>query len=275
MADSDARAKAAKLKAKARRRRKRKAQEQELADKTPDTDAREAAKSKRRKLQEKGKKAGKSVAGTLKDKASNVTDTATGDTDDELEEASEETQESRAETFKRGLSKIGNRLGSGAAAFAEQAKEYEPQAAEGPGDEGENDAAAVATLAGAGFGGPGDPAVLVGVDENQDGQIQQDELGFLGPPQEGQPQVPVDGGGEPEVRAEAGDQGAEPMLPSFGMASEPQMPMLGGPGPDAGVFGDADMGDPMLPGFAELDDGDGEFATPYADGFVNRDGPRF
>jgi len=307
MADSDARAKAAKLKAKARRRRKRKAQEQELADKTLDTDDREAAKSKRRKLQEKGKKATKSVAGTLKGVAGTLKQGAsdikrdaksavskeTTDSGGMDGEASDELEESRADVFKRGLSKIGNRLesaadtanekmavddgqeetvnpGAGAmAAFMGEANEYDPTAEEGPDDEGENDAAAIATLAGAGFGGPGDPAVLVGVDEDQDGQIEQDELGFLGPPPQ-QSQADTES-------ADGGETRAQPTIPGMGMGGGggPQIPMLGGADPDTGVFGDADMGNPMLPGFGDLDDRDGELADPYAEGYVSRDGPRF
>jgi len=195
MADSDARAKAAKLKAKARKRR----QAKQAMEDTPDEDLRESAKSKRRKLKEKGKSAGKNVAGTLKSVAGTVSEKAKGavsgsdsDETDGSESIDSDAQESRTETFARGLSKIGRQLGEGGAAFAEKAKEYEPQAAEGPGSEGENDAAAASVLAGSGFGGPGDPPTLVGVDENRDGQFQRDEIAFLGPPEESQsPEQPT------------------------------------------------------------------------------------
>lgn len=307
MAESDAREKAAKLKARARRRRKRKQQEQQLSDQTPDTDARDAAKSKRRKLQEKGKQAGKSVAGTLKSAGKSVAGTlkSTGKSvagtlksgaskakqkatsgrtrnadngGDEMPEetpSNEETRQSRAEVFRRGLSKIGQRLGSGASAFAEQANEWEPQAPDGPGSEGENDAAAIATLAGAGFGGQGDPAVLVGVDKNRDGQFQRDEIGFLGPAPEPQ--------GQTQPQAEP--QAQEPVVPGFGMGGgEPQVPMFGPSGGEQATVPDfgGGMGEqPTLPGFGtgmepQETRRDREQRAPTLDDlFVNNGGPRF
>jgi len=261
MAESDARAKAAKLKKKARQRRKRK----EAMQDTPDEDLRGSAKSKRRKLKEKGKRAGESVAGTLKsvggavsEKAKSAVSSVESDGADDSESMGSddaEARESRTDTFKRGLSKIGNRLGKGGRAFAEKAKEYEPQAAEGKGDEGENDASGAAILAGAGFGGEGDPPTIVGVDQNRDGQFQRDEIAFLGPPKEAEAPEQTQQSSQPD-----------PSVLSLGMdndvSTEPIVP---------GFEGDGDPQIPMLDGTDKADDKQGE---PDSDMFVGN-GPRF
>jgi len=126
---------------------------------------------------------------------------------------------------------------------ADRAREFEPHQPYVPDQTQETADAGLAMLAGGGFGNPGDNAMLVGVDQDGDGQLQNDELSIFNPP-------PATGQGRDESRNQ---QQRGPRVPDAGPRDKPRVPgrraepkpvdaefVFAGPGPDTAVFPDFD-----------------------------------